>query len=106
MLAARTLGYPADTLILAILLGGSAVGLMYTIGQRVQVALPLFQISFLSAVFVASYAAVSKQWWLALLGALVAAATGAIFVRLPGSLRENIDVAVAKEAEKKLEHCC
>lgn len=106
MLAARELGHAVDATLLAVLLGGSVVGLA-SLGQK---RLPagrsplLWKTLFIPTGFVAAYAIVAQRWPLALgaaVGLLVLAGVFQTARRTAAPATAAID-----ELTRKMSDCC
>lgn len=109
MLAARILGYEIEVIILAMLMGGSVVGIAYQIEKR----LPsnrsplLWKTLFIPAGFIAVYSLLSS-WWPAFIAAAILIAILIIqFTKGDGNEivgpKQNQQV---EELKKKLNDCC
>lgn len=101
MLVLRFAGYPISVSVLAILIGGSVVGIAYQLEKRLSAGRSaiLFKMLFLPAGFVAAYGIVGENWVLASAAiAGLSLATAVFFSHgqddKPGDL------------EKKLKDCC
>ena len=111
MLAASLLGYRIDLVIVAMLLGGSVVGIAYQLEKKLPATgagwrTPLLlKTLFIPAGFIAAYGILARQWitFLAALIFLLLASFVFLFSTSgkPGSRKETI-----KELEKKMKDCC
>lgn len=105
MLAARALGYEVDSIALAMLMGGSVVGIAYQMEKRLpQGRSPLLWKSlFIPASFVAAYGAISSWWILFVVTAILLVILAWKFVEKPHNSVRNKKV---EELEKKMKNCC
>lgn len=113
LLIVRGLGYAVDSALIAMLMGGSVVGLTYALGKRLNekrakawklVAIPLG--------FVIVYAVLSSRWLVASGAAIIALGFGFYFFRSRASARV-VDAGLPAEAsakagelEKSMQECC
>ncbi len=105
MLGARFLGYPIDPAVLAMLLGGSVVGVAYQLEKKLpqKRSALLWKVLFIPAGFVAAYGIVQSLWFM-FLGALVLLLLFSYsFLRAP---REHTNFSPTKELEEKMKQCC
>lgn len=111
MLAAKFLGFGIDSLVLAILMAGSVVGIAYQIEKR-----PVFAKSsadrvlfwktlFIPSGFTAVYAAVSSWWAISAVIAVFLIVLTLKFAKGPRLRREKSGKTV-EELEKKMKNCC
>lgn len=105
MLVLRFLGYPISIPALALLIGGSVVGIAYQLEERLpdrRFAL-VFKMLFIPVGFIAGYAVVEEKWLLAgiVSGALALVAGYILFASPRGA-----DLEMRNELEKKLDDCC
>lgn len=106
MLAARELGYPVDPTLLAVLLGGSVVGLASLAEKRLPPGRSplLWKTLFIPAGFVAAHAMVAQRWPLALgAGAALLVLAG---VSLTGRSTAASTTATVDELTRKMSDCC
>lgn len=106
MLAARLGGYAIDTVVLAMLLGGSAVGIAQWVENRLpQGRAPLlWKALALPVGFIAAYALAVEQW-IAAAGAIAALALlTALFLR--PARAAPADPAVVAQLEERMKRCC
>lgn len=106
MLAAYFSGYKIDSVILAILMGGTVVGLAYQIEKRLPAEkspLP-FKILFIPTGFIATHGLISRQWIVFIASLLFLLLLSLIFL-LP---RKNTEIKNKKvaELEQKMKSCC
>lgn len=99
LLIYRELGHAVDPVILAILMGGSVVGIAYTLNR----SSAWFKLAFVPVGFVAVYAIVSQYWLMSLVATVAAAAVACAFLWRPGRM---VDSAVVRQAEEQLKQCC
>ncbi|MDO8474291.1 MAG: hypothetical protein Q7S62_02005 [bacterium] len=105
MLVALFVGYEIDRIIVAMLLGGSVVGIAYQLEKRLPAGRSpiLWKALFIPAGFVVAYSLVSLQW------ALLAVSLGVVgvivwaFVMAVPKQRANQKV---EELKQKMENCC
>lgn len=104
-LRVRVFGYAIDPVMLAMLLGGSVVGIAFQVQQylRVSYAVPWKVIAVVSG-FVAVYSLLYGVWTLFFVGIGVYAAAGFIFVAL--SRVSSGHDGHAHELEEKMKSCC
>jgi ABC-type proline/glycine betaine transport system permease subunit len=106
MVIGRSLGYAVDSSMLAILLGGSVVGIAYQVERRLpQGRSPLlWKTLFTPAGFVAAYALVEPHW---ILFAVTSAALVllSVFFLVPPAAREEQSETV-EDLKKKMQQCC
>ena len=104
MLVLRILGYPISTLALAMLMGGSVVGISYQLEKR----LPewrsslLFKTLFIPVGFIAAYGIVEENW--VLVGATIAVLC--VITSLFLSRTSPPDADTIAELKKKMDECC
>lgn len=104
MLIARFLGYEIELIILAILMGGSVVGIAYQIEKR----LPpnrsplLWKTFFIPAGFVAVYSIISSWWFAFIVLAILLVILAFRFTEREKSTQNSrVD-----DLEKEMENCC
>ncbi len=103
--AAGFLAGGAWPFIAAIMMGGSVVGIMYTLERRMpDKHFPLApKTVFVAAGFAAVYAFVRSEWMLAAAAAVVAVAA----ISFPAVRRRGrTDEAAVQRIEREMEHCC
>lgn len=101
MLGARALGLSVDPIVLSLLMGGSAVGIVYQYGRST--AGPFVRACAAISGFFAAYSAVEEKWLSFIIGAFV------FLIFIGFSRRGNVISsagASAKEIEEKLKNCC
>ena len=105
MLLLRALGYPISTPVLAMLMGGSVVGIAYQLEKKLRIhesALLVWKSLFMSVGFAVMYAVLEQQWLVAALGGLfLVVISKAVFLREKIASEESVS-----EIEKKLKQCC
>lgn len=103
LLIARGLGYPVDLALIAMLMGGSVVGIAYTLSKRLdETRVMPWKLTVIPLGFLIVYAALNEWWIIAGTTAIVAIALGFYFFRSSASIRA-VD---ASELEKKMKECC
>lgn len=107
LMAAFLLGYPVDLLAPALLMGGSVVGMAYSLEKKLPAhgwRTPLlFKTLFIPAGFVASYGILVQWWGMALAALLFLLGTAFAFL----SSKENIqNKKTVEDLEKKMKQCC
>lgn len=105
MLVLRFLEYPISIPLLTMFLGGSAVGIAYTIEKKLPPARSrmLFKAFFIPVGFITAYGIVIENWIMAL-GAIVALLViSGVFL---SSREQRQDSEKAEELKKKLDECC
>ena len=107
LLVARYLGYPVDLSLIAMLMGGSVVGISYTLGKKLPAGKSLMIWKFISIIsgFAAVYGFLIGQWILMGLGAVAALGAGVFFFRR-GSGVAPIPSKKVAEIEDKMKNCC
>lgn len=112
--AARFAGYPADPMIIGILMGGSVVGIMYQIEKKRRSAAapqqqppppPLLKLAFIIAGFSAVYSFLQYLWFPFFIAALLAAAAGLVLHRA-GLIKPEKPGQHEKELMDKMKNCC
>lgn len=111
LLVLRALGITVDATVIAVLTGGSAVGIAY---QGEKMLLPgknqlLWKMLFIPIGFLAAYALANEHWILALFVILVLVMLALIFLNLfPRRRSETVDQEKKNRAkiEKMLDECC
>lgn len=103
MLGARAAGYAIDQTFLALLIGGSIVGISYQIAQRLphRTSSALFRTLFTVSGFIAGYGIAISQWSYLAIGSGLALISTLPFFK--PAFRETPTVT---ELEKKLDNCC
>lgn len=105
MLVATAMGFDIDLLVLALLMGGSVVGIAYQAGQYVKSSrLMLWKIMFIPAGFALSYSILNSQWFAVSILLLVLGGAAIFFVGIPFKPRSS--EKKVEELEKKMEDCC
>jgi hypothetical protein len=103
MLVARGTGWAIEPGTLALLMGGSVVGIAYQLDRRLPASRgPWFKACFVPAGFLAMYGLVYESWGWASAGIAIAVGIGLAFFWSDTSPRPDI----VAEAEQKLEDCC
>lgn len=106
MIAARFAGFSIDSVMLAILLGASVVG----IAEQFEAHLPqgrsrlLWKTLLLPIGFVAAYGLVAERWGVAASSAIALVLLAALFL-LPRRLA-GTDESVVKKLEQQMKKCC
>ncbi len=107
MLVLKLLGYPIDVVILAMLLGGSVVGIAYQIDKRLpnnNLSL-LWKVLFIPLGFVAAYSLV-YSWWLTFgVMIFILVILALIFLKSSGDKSGPSSKRVS-ELEEKMKQCC
>jgi hypothetical protein len=105
MLAASSLGYEIDFVIVAMLLGGSVVGIAYQLEKKLSAGKSplLWKALFMPVGFVVAYNLVISQW--AMLAGSLGIALALAWVFLKGSGKEQSNVKV-DELKQKMGNCC
>ncbi len=106
MAAARQLGLAVDATMLAVLLGGSVIGIAYQVEKRLpQGRSPLaWKTLFMPTGFVAAYGLAAPHWILLGAGTVGLALLALVFLRAP-SAPEKGSAAVEK-LEEQMKRCC
>ncbi|MBI2316819.1 MAG: hypothetical protein HYU75_07360 [Betaproteobacteria bacterium] len=106
MLLARFAGLAVDASMLAVLLGGSAVGLAYQLERRLPPGRSplLWKALFIPAGFVAAYALAGEHWVMLAGAGIALVALAAVFL-LASPARAKDPAAVAK-LEQQMKKCC
>jgi len=100
MLLAYYLGYAADRTILAMLMGGSVVGISYTLEKYGGSSL-IARTIFIAAGFEAVYSLINTEWLRFFISMLIAISfAGKHFLKKSSPSRR------AAELEKKMKNCC
>lgn len=108
MLAARTAGYPINSLIIGMLMGGSAVGIAYQLERRLassRSVLP-WKMLFIPAGFAAAYGAAASAWLTAAGGAGAAALIAYAFLRTGDRPSTPHRKSAVRELTRNLDQCC
>ena len=109
MLGASFFGYEIDFVIVAMLLGGSVVGIAYQLEKRLALAkasagkLLLWKVLFIPVGFVVAYSVVTSQWATLAGFAGVAGVLAWVFLKNSGKQQTGSKV---EELKKKMENCC
>lgn len=106
MLGVRELGYYVDQSILAMLIGGSVVGIAYQLEKKLPVKHfgLLWKTLFISGGFIAGYGLTYELWAIFVAGLICTLLlTGALFHRSQSSAGDSKTVG---ELKKKMEQCC
>lgn len=113
MLAASLLGYQVDLVIVAMLLGGSVVGIAYQLEKRLPAgrSLLLWKTLFIPAGFIGAYSLVVSQWAMLAGAAGLAGILVLIFLKSTekqqaGSKVEERVLSEVEGLKKKMENCC
>ncbi|TAL19275.1 hypothetical protein EPN90_03855 [Patescibacteria group bacterium] len=104
MLVVRYFGVTVEPAILAMLLGGSVVGVTYQLEKRLPAgrSLVLFKALSIPAGFLLAYALIWNWWPVFFAGLLILAAVYFVFHRKP----EAGESQEVQDLEKKLKNCC
>ena len=105
MLAASFLGYEIDRVIVAMLLGGSVVGIAYQSEKRLPAGKSalLWKALFIPVGFVVAYSLVVSQWSMMAVSLGIAGMLAWMFLKGSGTQRPNEKV---QELKKNMENCC
>jgi len=105
MLGLHQLGYQIDLVIVAMLMGGSVVGIAYQAEKKLPAAklLLLWKALFIPAGFAAVYSLVSSQWAMAAASLALAFALSWAFFK---SSETKQPAGKVEELKKKMENCC
>lgn len=105
LLVARSLGYPVETSLIAMLMGGSVVGIAYTLGKRLTEGMnKAWKLTAIPLGFLLVYAGLSGWWLVAGIAAVAAAGAVAYFFRV--ARRALAGAAQGAELEEKMKDCC
>jgi len=106
MLIGRALGYAVDATILAMLLGGSVVGIAYLIEKRLpQGRSPsLWKALFIPVGFVAAYGLAMSLWVLCAVTAVILLLLSVFFLARPAASEAPSETV--EELKKKMQQCC
>ncbi len=106
MAAARLLGLAVDATMLAVLLGGSVVGIAYQLEKRLPPGRsPLaWKMLFMPAGFVAAYGLAAPHWILLAAGAAGLALLALVFLRAPSAPEKSS--ATVEKLEEQMKRCC
>lgn len=106
LLAARFTGYTIDSTILALLMGGSVVGAVFTFEKKLPVGRSgiTWKMSAVPFGFVLAYTIVSQQWSIAAGAVVIALALVYYFFRSKGASAGRLVEATA--LEEKMKQCC
>lgn len=105
MLTASLLGYQIDLVVVAMLLGGSTVGIAYQLEKKLPAGKSplLWKTLFIPTGFIAAYSLVASQWVILAASLVVAGAIAWAFLKSSGPEQLNTKV---EELKKKMENCC
>ncbi len=105
LLIARGLGYPVDLSLIAMLMGGSVVGITYTLSKRLDEGRVMpWKLTAIPIGFLIVYTALYEQWLITSTAAVVVVALAFYFFRKNSSVPARaVDAA---ELEKKMKECC
>lgn len=115
MLAAKFLGYEIDATILAILMGGSVVGIAYQVEKRLsrRYSSLLWKSLFIPAGFIAVYSVISAWWVMSIPIVIGLIAMALVCTGKLGFGPSGDDMAARleqsrriKELEEKMKNCC
>lgn len=113
MLGAKVLGYPIDAILLAMLMGGSVVGVAYQLEKRLPAGKSplLWKALFIPVGFVVAYSLVVSQWvMLAVSLGIAGVIAWAFIIGVPKQhASQKVEEHVLSEVEglkKKMENCC
>ncbi len=104
LLVARSLGATVDLALISMLMGGSVVGISYTLSKKLpETSWTIWKLTSIPIGFVAVYTALTGAWWV-FVGMIVAAIILGLFFfrkkhRAPAS-------AEARKLEEKMKQCC
>jgi hypothetical protein len=107
LLILRYFGQPIDLTLIALLMGGSVVGIAYTLEKKLPAGRSGMAWKFISIVggFILVYGVLSAWWVLMSVGAIGAVVAGVVFLRA-GKASPVADSKPAKELEDKMKQCC
>ncbi len=108
LLIARQLGYPIDPLILALLIGGSVVGIAYSTEKYL---LPcrsalLWKMLFVPMGFVAGYGVLAERWVMASAAFLGLVIALLVFLRFPQKTASASESARIAKLKREMDKCC
>ena len=106
MLAASLLGYQIDLAIVAMLMGGSVVGIAYQLEKRLSAGRSplLWKTLFIPLGFIAVYGVVSSWWNAAVSSLAVLGLLSWVFVMVRPSKAQSTQKV--EDLKKKMENCC
>lgn len=107
MLTASFLGYGIDITIVALLMGGSVVGVAYQLENKIslQKSALVFKTLFIPSGFVVAYALFMKEWGLFFVALVAVCVIVYNFIALKDK-KHNLPNKKAKELENKMKNCC
>lgn len=105
MLVLSSLGYEIDFVIVAMLMGGSVVGIAYQLEKKLPAGKSalLWKALFIPVGFVVAYSAITLQWGMVAGSAGLAGALAHLFLRSPVKNEQGEKV---EELKQKMENCC
>ena len=105
MLVLSFLGYEIDLVVVAMLMGGSVIGIAYQLEKKLPAGKSalLWKVLFIPVGFVVAYSAITLQWGMAAGSAGLAGALSYLFLRSPG---KNEQGGKVEELKQKMENCC
>lgn len=105
LLVARYLGYPVDLTLIAMLMGGSAVGISYTLEKKLPAGRSGMAWKFISIAggFMLVYGFLIGQWILGGIGVVAAGTAAAVFFRRGNA---PADSKTAQDLKEKMKKCC
>ena len=108
LLGAHFVGYPIDLVVPALLMGGSVVGIAYSLEKRFlnisAERLLLWKVLFIPAGFVAAYSLLAQLWTALLFAAAFLLLVSFLFLSESGKTESHKETV--KEIEKKMKDCC
>src|SRR3989344_2880435 len=97
LLASRFLGYEIDLIILALLMGGSVVGLSSKLDKN-------WKIPFIPLGFIATYNLLLENWTILLISLVILSLLSFAFLLL--HKKSNLNKETNQELEQKMKNCC
>lgn len=103
LLVVRYLGQSVDSILIALLMGGSVVGVSYILERRLPAnkSAVVWKIFSITSGFALVYGALSEQWLLAIIGAVIAVSVGTFFF-----WGNEATTKTTTELEEKMKDCC
>lgn len=105
LLIARYFGQPVDLALISMLMGGSVVGITYTLEKKLPVGRSAMAWKIVAIVsgMVLVYGFLREMWMLTAIGVVIAAIGGVIFFSHGNTSQVS---KTAKELEDKMKQCC
>jgi|SRR3989344_5060378 len=106
MLAARSVGYDTNPVIIGILMGGSVVGIAYMLERHIahSTSAMIWKLVFIPAGFATVYGIIASQWPLFWFSAFILAIAG-VFARKQRRVTMRDDKKI-QELKQKMRRCC